>query len=262
MKKFTLLTLLFCFLFPLTGCSGSEIDLVKQASFRGYETTTIGKMLDGTFEKTKWSSQQNAKGETLVLFEGKIPKRMHDTLKDGVLQFMAADARTSDSFAIATYTAGHIPTVLGRDRTGDRFAEPLLSECQQKYRGNVSNFPPERVKSEIANYKELLAKEAASGFYNYSETYLREELAKWEAEWAIIQGMQSPAWEAGKRECTDKLMQVANRALDELFWVEGDTVFFEWKIHSNGKDFELSRFGGQSMPQLNINMALKIIYEQ
>ena len=261
MKKITFLALLFCFLLPLTGCGGdSNIDLVKNASFRGYETTTIGKMLDGTFDKTKWTSQQNPKGETLVLFEGRIPQKMHDTLKGQLLRLLAGQHAYADSsINNAIYTAQYIPTVLGRDRTGDGFAEPLLSECNQKYLLNTPSLP-QNVKSELDKARASLAQSKATGSMFLEDD--RREVARLEREWAAVQEMETPAWETGKKECADKLMQVSHAALDDLYWVAGDTVFFEWKIHSDGKRFELSRFGGQSIPSITFDGMLKIIYDQ
>ena len=259
MKKRTFLALLFCFLLPLSGCGDSNIDLVKNASFRGYETTTIGKMLDSTFEKTKWSSQQNPKGEILVLFEGKIPQKMHDSLKGQLLQRLAAESRANDKFFIATFTTDYIPTVLGRDRTGDKFAQPLLGECVQKY----TNVPllPQNVKPELDQARASLAKARSWADGEMLRTY-EIDVEELEQKWAIVQEMQSPAWETGKKKCADQLMKITHSALDDLYWMAGDTVFFEWKIHSDGKLFELSRFGGQSMPSISLNRILEIIYKQ
>lgn len=57
--------------------SSSDVELVKNGNSPGYPTTTIRKMLDSTFEKTKWSSSQTAIGETIVRFDGFISDKLH-----------------------------------------------------------------------------------------------------------------------------------------------------------------------------------------
>ena len=220
MKKLTFLALLFCFLLPLTGCGGdSNIDLVKNASFRGYETTTIGKMLDGTFDKTKWTSEQNPKGEILVLFEGRIPQKMHDSLVDRAIRSQSM-----------TETPEENPMYIGRkmtDMMGSFLYGAVSNEQIDAYNNTVN-----------AAYLECMRK-----------GYESEERS-------------NAAWTNERNACGRNVIAKAKEILDEAYWPTGNTVFFEWKIHSDGKRFELSRFGGQSMPKLNLGQVLEIIYKQ
>ncbi|MDR2573630.1 MAG: hypothetical protein LBC94_04695 [Desulfovibrio sp.] len=71
----------------------------------------------------------------------------------------------------------------------------------------------------------------------------------------------SQPWNTLLSECAEILEKEISGAFDELYWKEGDTVFFEWVIHSDGKSFELTRFGAATMPTgLSLDRALKAIY--
>lgn len=81
---------LFVLLF-VTGCSDSSIDLVKNGNFPGYPNVSIGKILDGSFSGTKWSSQETSKGEVRVMFEGAITPKIHAAFKDQALRLIHAE---------------------------------------------------------------------------------------------------------------------------------------------------------------------------
>lgn len=71
----------------------------------------------------------------------------------------------------------------------------------------------------------------------------------------------SQPWNELLNECAGTLENAINDAFDKLYWKEGDTVFFEWIIHSSGKSFELARVGAATMPSgLSLDRALKAIY--
>jgi hypothetical protein len=60
------LSLLFC------ACGNSDINSIKNETMNGYETTTIGKAFDASFDETKWEAFESKKGEKVVQFTGKI----------------------------------------------------------------------------------------------------------------------------------------------------------------------------------------------
>ena len=71
----------------------------------------------------------------------------------------------------------------------------------------------------------------------------------------------SEPWNQLLNQCAATLEMAINEAFDELYWKEGDMVFFEWVIHSSGKSFEVTRFGAATMPVgLSLDRALKAIY--
>jgi hypothetical protein len=49
------------------------VSVVRNGTMPGYETTTIGKAFEATFQDPKWNSGQTAKGETVVQFDGMLP---------------------------------------------------------------------------------------------------------------------------------------------------------------------------------------------
>lgn len=209
---------LFVLLF-VTGCADSSIDLVKSGNFPGYPNASIGKILDGSFSGTKWSSQETSKGEVRVMFEGAITPKMHNALKEQALRFMHADAAKGwvngvtsnyDKYLLHARTAGVLPVVIGDDKIPKSFMGDFRQDCSRK----------------AANLEEA-----------------------------------SEPWNQLLNQCAGTLEKAINEAFDELYWKEGDTVFFEWVIHSSGKSFEVTRFGAATMPVgLSLDRALKAIY--
>jgi hypothetical protein len=51
----------------------NPIDLVKHGILPGYTSTTVGKAFEGTFQDSKWTVFESAKGATVVQFDGTIP---------------------------------------------------------------------------------------------------------------------------------------------------------------------------------------------
>lgn len=218
-KKLTMLALCFAILLSIQGCGDSNIDLVKNGNFPRYPNATIGKILDGSFSSTKWSSQETSKGEIRVMFEGSIPPKMHNTFKEQALRFIHADATKGwvngitsnyDKYLLHARTAGVLSAVIGDDKIPRDFMREFRRDCSRQ----------------SANLQE-----------------------------------GSQPWNELLNECAGTLENAINKAFDELYWKEGDTVFFEWAIHSSGKSFELTRFGAATMPTgLSLDHALKAIY--
>ncbi len=214
-----MLSACFAILLSLQGCGDSSIDLVKNGNFPGYPSATIGKILDGSFSSTKWSSQKTSKGEIRVMFEGAIPPQMHNAFKEQALQFIHADATKGwvngvtsnyDKYILQARTAGVLSVIIGDDKIPRDFMSEFRQDCSRK----------------SANLQE-----------------------------------DSQPWNELLNACAETLENAINEAFDELYWKEGDTVFFEWVIYSSGEGFELSRFGAATMPTgLSLDRALKAIY--
>lgn len=77
MRKRTLFALLLA-AFVLVGCTSGDVSLVKDGTMNGYESTTIGKAFDASFDSPKWEAFETDKGQRVVEFTGKISKTMHD----------------------------------------------------------------------------------------------------------------------------------------------------------------------------------------
>ena len=61
----------------LTGCSTAKstaIDVVKNGILTGYDSTTVGKAFEGTFQAAKWTSFVSPKGATIVQFDGTVTR--------------------------------------------------------------------------------------------------------------------------------------------------------------------------------------------
>jgi len=55
-----------------TASSREAVDVVRNGVLGGYESTTVGKAFEGTFQDAKWTSFETAKGVTIVQFDGTI----------------------------------------------------------------------------------------------------------------------------------------------------------------------------------------------
>jgi len=62
------------------GHHGPEIDVVRDGVLTGYNSTTVGKAFEGTFQNAKWSSFETAKGATIVEFKGTMKLSMFTDL--------------------------------------------------------------------------------------------------------------------------------------------------------------------------------------
>jgi len=58
----------------MAGCSQSDIDIVKDGTMNGYQTTTVGAAFDASFSNPKWTEFKGDKGERVVEFTGGISK--------------------------------------------------------------------------------------------------------------------------------------------------------------------------------------------
>ena len=235
----------------LSGCGeDSSIALVKNSSFHGYESTTIGKLLDNTFSKTKWTVSENSKGEVIVLFNGQISQSMHDSLKQKILNagFDYQHPNANEVNVIINVVDQVFSGAIGG---GHERVNELVKECRQYYSllDSMNTYSAQK-----KSYEKDLERYRREGSYAISNaegiiadlekkiTYLRGELP------------------ANDPQCLQNIRAESEKAIDELYWVAGDTVFFEWKIHSNRKTFTISRFGGKSIGRRNLDSALEIIY--
>lgn len=179
MKKLSAIAMLLALIVCLSGCSDSSIDLVKNGNFPDYPNATIGKILDGSFSSTKWSSQETSKGEVRVLFEGAITRKMHTALRDEALRFIHADVSKGvnniDPFTLHARTAGVLPMIIGEDKIGRNFMADYRQDCLRRLNSLQEDTPP---------------------------------------------------WTALQNECAEALRKAIDEAFDELYWKEGDTVFF------------------------------------
>ncbi len=51
---------------------GPEVEVVRNGVLTGYNSTTVGKAFEGTFQNAKWSSFETPKGATVVQFDGTV----------------------------------------------------------------------------------------------------------------------------------------------------------------------------------------------
>ena len=90
---------ILCLMFAaavLAGCTGSDVDIVKEGVMGGYQTTTVGAAFDASFDNPKWSEFKGEKGERVVEFTGLIKKPV-------LLNLTELDAGRSQPFQLAMY---------------------------------------------------------------------------------------------------------------------------------------------------------------
>lgn len=66
-----------------TAHRGPEVEVVRNGILTGYNTTTVGKAFEGTFQNPKWTSFVSPKGVTVVEFNGTIKMK---ALQDGAFK--------------------------------------------------------------------------------------------------------------------------------------------------------------------------------
>ena len=87
MKKISFITtctIVFC-LFIITVCVASDIALVKNATMKSFQTTTVGNAFDASFDEPKWEEFKGKKGERVVQFRGNISQDLHNTAVKALL---------------------------------------------------------------------------------------------------------------------------------------------------------------------------------
>ena len=55
----------------VAACGQSDLEMVKGGTMTGYETTTIGKAFDRSFDAGTWQAFKTDKGQRVVEFNGK-----------------------------------------------------------------------------------------------------------------------------------------------------------------------------------------------
>jgi hypothetical protein len=70
----------------LSACSQPDLKLVKEGTFGKYQTTTIGKAFDGSFDNEKWTTFEANKGERIVRFTGEISESLHNSVITSVAE--------------------------------------------------------------------------------------------------------------------------------------------------------------------------------
>ncbi len=251
------------------GCfSSSDVELVKNGSFSGYPNTTIGKILDSSFEKAKWSSSQTTIGETIVRFDGRISDKLHEKMDAKLYQFLLRLAHggilnpesIKEKLWQRSMVLGRLPQMLsdinGMDLYGSiKEKYSRIDDCQKLSAATPDTvWRPngiENTKRELEKIRELYARTGSP--------YDKEELDKQERFWAKIEVTFTPEWNAKAEECVKKFDSVIKDAINTHYWKTGTQVFLEWKILNDKSGFSLSKFGGDGLPRLTFSDFLKEI---
>jgi hypothetical protein len=70
--------------------TGSDVNIVRDGVLKAYNTTTVGKAFEGTFQNAKWTSFETPKKEVVVEFNGTITPKALETA--GFLGFAIQEA--------------------------------------------------------------------------------------------------------------------------------------------------------------------------
>lgn len=70
----------------LSACSKqASLDVVRNGTMPGFESTTVGKAFNGSFDNCQWETTETSKGKNIVIFRGNISKKLHDAVVRDVL---------------------------------------------------------------------------------------------------------------------------------------------------------------------------------
>ena len=208
------------------GCfSNSDVELVKNGSFAGYPSTTVGKILDSNFEKIKWSSSQTAIGETVVRFDGRISPNLHAKMDVALSQLLLMMVNHG---------------ILAPDTTKEKLTQMLAA---------FHRLPQTLGEANRVDFEK----------YQHIKTGLLPRAIDCQKLSAATGVNVSPEWNAQAEECIKIFESVVRDSIKAYFWTPGSQVFIEWKISNNKKSFALSQFGGDGLPNLTFNDFLKAI---
>ena len=74
---------------------GPEVEIVRNGVLTGFDSTTVGKAFEGTFQNATWSSFETPKGATVVQFDGTVNRAVLNDLTR-VDQFLRPEAFLRD----------------------------------------------------------------------------------------------------------------------------------------------------------------------
>lgn len=63
----------------VAGCFSSNVDVVKGSTMVNYESTTVGKAFEGSFDDPIWTEFETKKGHKVVEFTGNISQSLHES---------------------------------------------------------------------------------------------------------------------------------------------------------------------------------------
>lgn len=261
MRNLSICAFCVCCIAALQGCGDANIDMVKKSNFPGYNTITVGDLLDSRFDSPRWSTKKNDRGETIVLFEGKITSKMHDAVKSKIWPLYEFPANADvGGYKHIFNGARLIIGNYGKNNVDQEFVNKF-EECGQYYmdapNSGYINTLQERLREAQARLAE--SEEDPEGA-RYVLDMQREKVFEIEHELAEIEEKLSPQWQTAKQECARVLLESSHQTYDPRVWRVGDSLFFEWAVHSSGHSFELASFGAATLPSITLSNALEVIY--
>lgn len=132
MNNFKFFTLSITLFVVLIGCSKPDIPLVKEGTMPGYETTTIGKAFESSFDNPKWESFKGKKGERVVQFTGNISKNLHDSVIGEISQNIPDSSKMSGFYMYLDRLYGVKSQSLQNLFTKcPDLGEPLTPQCKE-----------------------------------------------------------------------------------------------------------------------------------
>ncbi|GAB6052041.1 hypothetical protein JCM17960_08610 [Magnetospira thiophila] len=75
-QKLCMIIVPFMLVFFITGCSDSNVELIRSGKLASYGTTPIGKVFDAAFDEGTWTTYKKPNGRPFVLFRGRISKKL------------------------------------------------------------------------------------------------------------------------------------------------------------------------------------------
>lgn len=113
----------------LFGCSNSDVSLVKKGTMNGYETTTIGKAFESSFDNPKWESFKGKKGERVVQFTGNISKNLHDSFIREISQNLPEFEDSPMSYGLKLTLFYRVLDNLCGEKEKSQFLQNLGTKC-------------------------------------------------------------------------------------------------------------------------------------
>ncbi|TVM31605.1 hypothetical protein [Oceanidesulfovibrio marinus] len=104
MKNLFLLLLLVQF-FLLAACTVDDVEVVKNGMLNGYESTTVGKAFNASFDNPMWESFETDKGQRVVEFTGLVSNELHQAHMNSIMNGYDAASANGMEFQYVQLTS-------------------------------------------------------------------------------------------------------------------------------------------------------------
>jgi len=212
----------------LYGFDYSYINTVKNGTMQGYETTTVGKAFDSSFDNPNWETFEGNKGEIVIQFSGNISEDLHIWVTEKARNDLKL------KLSLGEYMFGMFQVAL------EEFGGPtsqFIQDLNKKYGCKLKNNMA-HVSGLSGSFPKCLRKEK----HRAAQPQERSEIQK---------------------DIETRTISYVNEAINALFneaWKPGEPVTVQWIVHTNEETFELYNMDSVAWEGIDYKDIVEAIY--